>query len=367
MMCDESVYIAAVGDVMLGDRPLMVGLGVRSYMESSNVYDPFYKVGEFLKKQDVVFGNLESVLSDYGLNETNYKSVQMRGSSKSVTSLINAGFNVMSVANNHIMQHGDGAFYETIELLKNNRIDPIGCVDSYGKSLPRYKKIKEMTLGFVGFSMKQERYASKPNYALVNFSEILKCVKEYKKECDYLVVSLHWGDEYVSWPSKEQISQARSLSDNGASLILGHHPHVIQGIEKYNNSIIAYSLGNFVFDVWQKRLRQTYILVVSVNKNMISEFKRIPIYIDQKYRPQLLAGDNNEDLNNIFTEADQKINDYPHHIIPVFNGYSQRVKINDLRNKIENRMLFCWNFFKYKSWIRRQSILGFIEERINFK
>lgn len=363
-MFDELVSIAAVGDVMLGDRPLMVGLGVRSCIENSNSYDPFSEVGAYLKKQDIVFGNLESVISDDGINEYNYKSVQMRGASASVKLLKNAGFNIMSVANNHLMQHGDGAFFETIDLLKENGIDPLGCVDSYGKSIPKYKNIKGMILCFVGFSLRPEKYALKAKYAQGEFIEILKCVKEYKKKCDFLVLSLHWGDEYVFWPSKEQIRQARLLVDQGASLILGHHPHVVQGIEIYNNSIIAYSLGNFVFDVWQKRLRQTFILVIKLKKNLIPGFLRIPVCIDHKFRPKFVCKKVAQDFNKKFIKLDRMIEEYPYSLIPGCDGYREYVKYHEIKNKIENRLLFLRSVHKYQSWVRRQSFLGFIEDRI---
>lgn len=362
---DETINIAAVGDIMLGDRPLMVGLGVRSSIEHSSLYDPFADVCEIFKKHDVVFGNLEAVISEHGKKERNFKSLQMRGPKKSISLLKNAGFNVLSIANNHIMQHGDGAFKETVDLIQENDILPIGCIDSDERPLPKYVKIKDTVIGFVGYSLRQEKFSCNKRYAHGDFRTLLHCVKEYKDNCDFLIVSLHWGDEYVSWPSREQIRQARLLADEGASLILGHHPHVIQGIESYNKSIIAYSLGNFVFDVWQKRLRQSCILSVKLRKNMQHEVSRIPVMIDQKFRPLILKGKDSLSLNKKYQELDKLIQDIPYFIIPQYDGYAQYVKLNEIRNKIENRALFVYNLRKYNNWVVKQSLLRFVEDRIN--
>lgn len=365
-MIERFVKIAAVGDIMLGDRPLMVGLGVRSYIEGSSQYDPFSYVSGILKEHDIVFGNLESVLSDSGMIQNNYESVQMRGTKESINFLKSAGFNVMSVANNHIMQHGNEAFFETVNLLRDNGIAPIGCSYNNGKSLPFYKTLKGITFGFAGFSMRPEKYNQNANYAQSEFKEILNSVKIYKKNCDFLTISLHWGDEYVFWPSKEQIKQARALVDHGVSLIIGHHPHVIQGVERYNEGIIAYSMGNFVFDIWQRRLRQSFILVIELDRSLIPTFKRIPVYIDSEFRPMTLCGELAFGLRNRIVELDRLIEYYPKRLLPYGDGYLEFVKINGIRNKIENRALFISKFFKYQSWVRRQSLLWFLKNRSKF-
>lgn len=362
-MDDDTVKIAAVGDIMLGDRPLMVGFGVRSSINGSINYDPFSEVGGILKEHDIVFGNLESVISDHGIKECNYKSVQMRGPSTSIELLKRAGFNVLSIANNHIMQHGNGALFETINLIRNNGIEPLGCIDTCGRSLPSFKNIKGMNLGFIGFSVRPEKHALQTHYAQCQFNEILDSVKEHKKRCDFLVVSLHWGDEYVYKPSTEQIKQARLLADEGVSLILGHHPHVVQGIEKYKKSIIAYSMGNFVFDVWQKRLRETFILVIKINNDYLPEFERIPVFIDLKFRPKVVIGNDVEKMMNRFIKIDKMIEEQQ----PCTRSdcrYVVSVKINEIRNKIENRLLFLKNITRYKPWVLKQSLYGFVESRI---
>lgn len=348
---------------MLGDRPLMVGFGVRSSINSSSNYDLFSNVSGILKGHDIVFGNLESVISDHGIKELDYKSVQMRGPGRSIELLKRAGFNVLSIANNHVMQHGDGAFLETVNLIKENGIEPLGCIDTCGRSLPCFKKIKGMNIGFIGFSVRPEKHALQPHYARCEFSQILDSVKECRKSCDFLVVSLHWGDEYVYKPSTEQIKQARLLADQGASLILGHHPHVVQGVEKYKKSIIAYSMGNFVFDVWQKRLRQTFILIVKINNDYSPEFERVPIFIDSRFRPEVVSGNSAEEMMKRFIRIDRMIQGKP----LCFGSncsYETNVKINEIRNKIENRLLFLKNIKKYKAWVLRQSLCGFIEDRI---
>jgi hypothetical protein len=79
------------------------------------------------------------------------------------------------------------------------------------------------------------------------------------------IVSIHWGDEYSHYPSPEQIELAHRLVDHGACLVLGHHPHVVQGVESYRNAVIAYSLGNFIFDMdWSERTRSSILLKAEI-------------------------------------------------------------------------------------------------------
>lgn len=358
-MGNDSVTLAAVGDIMLGDRPLMVGFGVRSCIEASDSYDPFEGVRDFLNTHDLVFGNLESIISDCDLEEEDYRSIQMRGPCKSIELIRKSGFNLLSVANNHMMQHGVGGFNETVHLLKENEIEPLGCINQKGKVLAVFKEVKGRKFGFMGFSLRPERYAFEARYARYEFEEILQEVRDIKSQCDFLIVSLHWGDEYISRPSQKQIRQARLLADEGVSLIVGHHPHVVQGVERYNNSVIAYSLGNFIFDVRQKRLRQTVILVVEFKGKNEIEFKRIPACMDTMFRPHIQYGTEAESIHQEFEKLDSMIH-RPH----FGSVYRYSVKLHEIRNKIANRILFLKQLKAYKPWVLRQSLFNFMEDRI---
>ena len=96
---------------------------------------------------------------------------------------------------------------------------------------------------------------------------------------EVIVVSLHWGIEYRKSPTSSQINIAHQLIDAGASLILGHHPHVVQKIEEYKGGVIVYSLGNFVFDQHKPETKKSIIFKAKLSKNGVKEFSTLPIQI----------------------------------------------------------------------------------------
>jgi poly-gamma-glutamate synthesis protein (capsule biosynthesis protein) len=279
----DKVVITAVGDIMPGDHPLYLGIGVRSVTEGEKIF-VFEYVKKLLSGSNIIFGNLESVLSDRGKKEC-YDSLMLRGSPDFVEQLKNAGFNLLNIANNHIQQHGDEPFLDTIELLNKNGIGAVGSKDLQ----PKIFVFGDIRVTFCGYSLRPEQYADKTIYAKEDEDKILSDVIKIKGNVDYLIISLHWGDEYISFPSAEQIAFAHKLIDNGAGVIIGHHPHVLQGVEKYKGGIIAYSLGNFVSDMCQKKTKTTFILKLTLGRDAIN-YELIPCRINNNYQPVPLQG-----------------------------------------------------------------------------
>ena len=204
----------------------------------------FKKIVDVLSQGDIVFGNLEVVLSDYK-KKNSYESLMLRGSPYFVDQLKNLNFKLLNIANNHIQQHGNSPFYNTIDILKQSKIKIIGV--NYLQ--PQIIESKGIKLGFFGYSLRPEENNSKVLYSQGNKKKIISDINKIKKKVDYIIISLHWGDEYINLPSISQINFAHDIIDAGADIILGHHPHVLQPVEKYKSGIIAYSLGNFVSDM----------------------------------------------------------------------------------------------------------------------
>ena len=355
---NDNVKIAAVGDVMLGDFPLTNGFGVRSYIEKNPGINIFRHVKPIFDLNDICFGNLECVLSNVGYNPNDLKASQMRGSPESVKLLRNAGFNIMSISNNHIMQHGKEPFKETVKVLESERIIPIGIKNNDINKIYRSFKIKNLKICFLAYSLRPEKYSNEILYCKSNKNEIIEQIIEVKKKCDFLIVSLHWGDEFISYPSYNQISDAHSFIDAGANIILGHHPHILQPIEIYKNGLIAYSLGNFVFDFWQKKLRKTIILEIEISKKRIENYNITPLYIDNNYTPILMKSN---EFKNESENIDWKIKKSKIYIED--KKYSELVKKLEIKNKIENRLYFLKNILRYKPSIIYQSFLNFIQNR----
>ena len=349
---------------MLGDFPLTLGFGVSSSILKKINADPFANIRSFLKDCDICFGNLETILSDCGLSEFNIASSQMRGRPCFVKLLKDAGFSTMSLANNHAMQHGPEAFTETKKMLIQNFITPLGLADANGRVQPVFFYIKGIRVCFLAYSQRPEKYASSSLYAQSEVSQIIEDIKNSKKICDIVILSLHWGDEFVQIPSSEQISNAHSFVDAGVSLLIGHHPHVIQGIETYKKGLIAYSLGNFVFDFWQKKMRETIILHCNLSKDGVESFYVSPVIIDKNYSPTLLMGNERNKLLFKLNSLSEKIIKTDFSCEKQKNKYQVEVNRSLKINQIENRLFFLSNLFKYERWVVRQSLLNFIKSNV---
>jgi len=231
MVPDAQVKPLAVGDMMLRTR---------------DGRPPFEHVGDILHAGDILFGNVETVLSDRG--QAVEKAIHLEASPNNVRYLKEAGFDVVSVANNHVLDRGPEAFRDTLAALHEAGLVVIGAGDRiYSQSWGIVQR-NRLRLGFLGYYLFGARLKNDGIYLnKICIPSILEDMEQLQRQCDCIVVSLHWGTEGPFFPSPDQIKQARAIIDAGASVILGHHPHVLQAVERYKHGLIAYSLGNFQF------------------------------------------------------------------------------------------------------------------------
>jgi len=352
---DNKVIINAVGDVWFGDHAVTVGHGVRSTLKKKGMEYLFRDIAHLFVDSDINFCNLECVLSDIGLRKWYLPSYEMRGFPECIEALKKLNFNIINVANNHIMQHGKKAYLQTIKLLDNNGIKYIGVDGPNNTIMQTYKK-EEIQIGFIGFSLHpEEYYRDQPLYSYRKSFNILS--HEFRKIREsfdgLLFVSIHWGKEFVHCPSLEQISQARFLIDEGATVVLGHHPHVLQGIEEYKKGLIAYSLGNFVFDLWEENTKQTIILKIIVDNNGINDYSAIPVYINKQYQPVPAVGkmatkilNNLKNYSTIFAEEPSHFHIWE---------YNKHLKNTGLKFKLSSYKYFLRNIKRYSLNIVFQS------------
>ena len=226
----KSKTVLFVGDIML-DRE------VENLMAKNGTLYPFQKINRFTNGVDIVFGNLEGPIVKNPPNFSD-KSLKFAFSKDTVKGLAFGNFSLLSLANNHTLNAGENGPGETREFLKEEAIssvgDPLECSQEFS-----YQK---NGIAFLAFN---ETYPSA--CADKEIIDIIKSVKA-KNPKDFLIVSLHWGNEYQTISSYRQRQLAYQIIDAGADLIVGHHPHVVQEIEIYKNKLIFYSLGNFIFD-----------------------------------------------------------------------------------------------------------------------
>ena len=279
----KSVELVFVGDIMLSR-------GVEESI-SKNFNGDFsflFNNVDFLKEADIAFGNLEGPISLAGKDVGSVYSFKFNPDVLNV--LYEAGFDVLSVANNHIADWGKEAFEENIFRLKNKGILPVGGgMDFEDASAVKILERDGVKIGFVGFSDVGADWflAGADSSGILsiknNFEDI---IKRASRGVDVLVVSFHFGEEYKNKSNERQKYLARTAIDNGAKIVVGHH--VVQEIESYNGGVIAYSLGNFIFDQnFSEETMRGLVLKVYLLDNEIVAVKQLKTKLNKFYQPEL--------------------------------------------------------------------------------
>jgi len=186
---------------------------------------------------------------------------------------------VFNLANNHIFNYGQDGFTQTKNYLSKNEISYFYSHNSDTEFIK--KEINNISFGFLGYD-----FITNPK---LNSNEIINAIKKYDQEVDWLIVSLHWGNEYLKDPETWRVDLAHQLIDAGADIIHGHHPHVLQSTEIYKNKPIFYSLGNFIFDQsWSKETSSSEMIILKVNEEEILETNKKPYVIKYNSQPQFI-------------------------------------------------------------------------------
>ena len=270
-----TVTLTAVGDVML-DR------GVARGIEKHGIRWPFEKVRDTLRSADLAFCNLECPLCADGVKVN--KWVCFKGDPAYAECLSNAGFDVVSLANNHSLDCGRPGLAETMDCLDGARIRYAGAGGTpRDAARPVIVRVNGLKIAFLARNAwLPEGVWSRPdapNSAYLDAGTIESDVRDAARRADVVIVSLHWGREYREVPLHEQVELAHRIVDAGADLILGHHPHVLQPIEEYHGGVIAYSLGNFLFDSPFRNCKDTMILRCSLSRSGVTDMQQIPVEI----------------------------------------------------------------------------------------
>lgn len=240
----EAVQIAAVGDVNLGGT-------IGELIARSNPEFPWRRVSALLSAADIAVVNFECSASHRGSPQT--KQYTFQADPASLPAMRAAGVDIASLANNHSLDFGPDALLDTASNLSAAGITPIGAganedaawtpstVESKGFRITIVSATRVLPPGWAAT-------ASTPGVASAyQERRLLAEVRQAKATSDAVVVAVHWGIERSPDPDPSQVKLAHRLVDAGASVVLGHHPHVLQPVVRYREAVIAYSLGNFVF------------------------------------------------------------------------------------------------------------------------
>ncbi len=317
MRVQQSATAIFVGDMMMGRRYEARG-GIIDQFGPEYVFD---RVRPRLTEVDLAVGNLECLLTDEGIRHP-LKSIVFRSNPDNVTGLISAGFDIVALANNHVIDYGARGLEETQEVLDAAGIGHTGAgAAEYEALKPVYRTVNGVRIGVLSYCNRTGRdYNDRPfmdasfdryGYAYFSADNILRSIPPADEDCDMLVVYVHGGWEYEISPTmlgrddpgteddlafRETIavdSATRELEhlciDLGADLVIGSHPHVLQGFEVYSGTFIAHSMGNFALDQNFFETWASAMICTEFDRDQISKVWTEPIFVDN-YRPTPATG-----------------------------------------------------------------------------
>jgi poly-gamma-glutamate synthesis protein (capsule biosynthesis protein) len=283
------ISIAAVGDIMLGDHTL-------HFIKKYGADYPFDSTRKMLSETDIAFGNLEAPFTRTGTKFE--KTFNFKVPPEHVSGLIGSGIDVVTLANNHMLDYGIEGLKNTLAILDSFSFAHCGAgmnLDQANK--PAIIERNGLRVAFLGYSLTfpEEFWATKSHGGTSYPTEknMRASIQHCDSIADFTVVTFHWGAEGKNLPKDYQKEYAHLAIDLGADLVLGHHPHVLQGLEIYKNRLIAYSLGNFTFSSYSRRAAESMILKVYLVAEGLFFAKIIPVSVDNyeiSFQPKILKG-----------------------------------------------------------------------------
>ncbi|MDO8263897.1 MAG: CapA family protein [Gallionella sp.] len=285
------LVISAVGDIMLDGtaRPVMAEQG----------YDyPFVKMLPYFNGAQIVFGNVEGPLTNRGTPEQD-KTYVFRSPPATVSAALRtAGFNVVSLANNHTLDYGTEGLIQTIETLDSAGIQHAGAgADLMTARQPALIQANGLKVAILAYSMTlPESFfagANKAGTAFGHEEHVRADIMAAREQADIVLVSFHWGQEGKTILRDYQTRLGHVAIDAGASAVIGHHPHILQGIEQYKDGIILYSLGNFTFGSYSMNSARSAVAQLRFRNARLQSVRLFPINVNNfevQFQPQPLTG-----------------------------------------------------------------------------
>ncbi len=247
----NSITLTAVGDVMLSRQ-------IQDEAPHHQASWFFEDVADLLRG-DIVFGNLESVISDKGSERD--KRITFRAAPSMLDVLAAGNFTHLSVINNHSLDWGEEAWRDSFHRLSEQGYHLVGSLRR--QQHPVYTTVKGLRCAFLAYDFVGSAY---------DITEHLHDIRDLEPH-DFLIISAHWGREYKPH-TKRQTRVGRAFIDAGADVVIGHHPHWVQEVERYNGGLIFYSLGNFLFDqYWGVKTQHGVIAHIQLQVDGESEFE----------------------------------------------------------------------------------------------
>lgn len=257
---------------------------------------PFRNVRQLLSEADLVFGNLECPLSTRGRPIRN--DLCYRANPDFARALAAANFNVVSFSNNHSMDYGENAFFDTLDALRSNGIRVIGAGENDPEARrPALLHIHDTRFAFLAYNLVGPDivYALPDECGVAPLNEVVlrEDIDSVRDAVDLVVVSAHWGAEGESKPPAWCVDMGRKMIDLGADIVLGHHPHIPGSIEIYRSKPIIYSLGNFIFGHSHNHWGDNIMVKIVISKGACDRLEIVPIGGRgmEIFQPVILSGE----------------------------------------------------------------------------
>jgi poly-gamma-glutamate capsule biosynthesis protein CapA/YwtB (metallophosphatase superfamily) len=284
---EPALSVLAVGDIMLGER-------TRSVIREQGPDYPFAGVAPLLRRSDIVFGNLEGPFAREAVKAD--RNFSYRVNPRLATALFRANVNVVTMANNHLMDCGGAGVLETLEALASAGVEAVGAAENEKAAhLPVILQAGRWRVGLLGYYWNRRTAATNelPGSAMDTQEHLRADITALRKQVDRVVVQFHWGVPYEREPLAGDREKARLAVDCGADAVIGHHPHVIQPMEVYRGCPIFYSVGNFTFGSGNSRAEGLMVGFRFEEKE--TEVQAYPIYVRNRdsrinYQPKVLRG-----------------------------------------------------------------------------
>lgn len=281
----EEIKLVFGGDVMLARH-------VQTIQENLNDYTSAWKdVSKLLNSADIAVVNLESPFAENPPYPR--EGFVFRARPENIIGMKFAGVDLVNLANNHFGNAGIEGMKYTFKILNDNDINYIGAGQNEDEAYQaKIIEIKNKKIGFLAqtYNAGYAASVSKPGVAVYDLKKLKEAITSLEHKVDFLIVQFHGGQEYTHQPNSQQVLFAHTAIDAGADLVIGHHPHWIQDIEKYKGKYIFYSLGNLIFDQnWSRKTSEGLLVKVILNDGL--DFELLPVLIEDNYKPRLVPKD----------------------------------------------------------------------------
>lgn len=299
---DNKIKISLVGDILFDGH-------IRNNISEEGYSYPWLYVKEYFQNDDISIGNLETSITRGGTPWPN-KQFNFRSDPENVAEMKRAGVDIVSLANNHTLDYGYDGLEDTIEHLESGNIKSIGAGENIEEATKPLIIEKEKTkIGILGYSRVAPDVGWWPDTDKAgvasaydnHLTEVLDNIEETRKDVDILIMIVHWGQELHEIPREIDVNAAKAMIDMGVDVVVGHHPHVLQGIEIYKGKPIIYSLGNFIFGSKSELTRNTMIAQLNFNHKDLENIEIIPFDIVNS-RPENISEEKKEEKLNYLRE-----------------------------------------------------------------